>query len=198
MKVAITAVVVIASCLLTVAWAKEEVMERKNVVTMKGAPLTLMGAEVKVGQKALDFRVLSPDMSEAALGSFKGKIKLVASVPSLDTPVCDLEIKHFNEEASAMSQDVNVIFVSMDLPFAQKRFCQTFNIDKVKTFSDHRDASFGINYGVLIKETRLLARAIFIVDKEDKIRYVEYVKDLSSQPDYDAALLALKKVVSGG
>lgn len=171
-------------------------MERKGVVTFKGNPITLVGEEVKVGQKAPDFKALVADLSEAGLGTFKGKVKLIASVPSLDTPVCDLQIKRFNDEASKMSKDVAIIFISMDLPFAQKRFCQEFEINKVKTLSDHRDASFGLNYGVLIKELRLLARAIFIVDKDDKVTYVEYVKELGSQPDYEGALKALSASIS--
>jgi thiol peroxidase len=120
---------------------------------------------------------------------------LIAAVPSLDTPVCDTEIKRFNDEAAKISKDVVIIFVSTDLPFAQKRFCGEFNIKKVKTLSDHREASFGVDYGVLIKELRLLARAIFIVDKDDVVRYVQLVKELSSPPDYDAALAALKEVI---
>jgi len=170
-------------------------MERTNVLTVKGKAVTLIGEEVKIGQKAPGFRVLGKDLNEVGLPGFAGKIKLIASVPSLDTPVCDTEIKRFNDEASGVSKDVVIIFVSMDLPFAQKRFCQEYDIKKVKTFSDHRDADFGKNYGTLIKELRLLARAIFIVDAEDTVRYVEYVKELSSPPDYDKALAALRKLV---
>lgn len=168
-------------------------MERKNAVTLKGGPLTLEGPEMKPGQKAPDFRVLSQDMELKGLADFSGKVKLVASVPSLDTPICDTEIKRFNDEASKVSKDVVIIFVSMDLPFAQKRFCQEFDINKVKTLSDHREASFGLNYGVLIKELRLLARAIFIIGKDDKIKYIQLVKELGSPPDYNAALKALKE-----
>lgn len=170
-------------------------MERKGEVTFKGNPLTLEGAGIKQGQKAPDFQVLSQDLEPKSLADFRGKIKLIASVPSLDTPVCDTEIKRFNDEAAKVSKDVVVIFVSMDLPFAQKRFCQEFDINKVKTLSDHRLASFGLNYGVLIKELRLLGRAIFIIGKDDTVRYVQLVKELSSPPDYDAALNALKKEV---
>ncbi|MBN1526588.1 MAG: thiol peroxidase [Candidatus Omnitrophica bacterium] len=170
-------------------------MERKGEVTLKGNPLTLVGNKVAVGDKAPAFKVLSQDMKEQTLEDFKGKVKLIASVPSLDTPVCDTEIKRFNDEASRVSKDVAIIFISMDLPFAQKRFCQEFDIDNVKIFSDHRDADFGMNYGVLIKELRLLARAIFIVDKADTVRYVQLVKEVGSPPDYDAALKALKAAV---
>ncbi len=171
-------------------------MERKNAVTMKGNPLTLTGDEIKVGQKAQDFRVLNTNMEEVLLSSFKNKIKLIASVPSLDTPVCDLEIKRFNDEASKLSKDLVIIFISMDLPFAQKRFCQANDIKIVKTLSDHRDADFGQKFGVLIKELRLLARAIFILDKNDIIKYMQVVPELSSHPDYDAALAGLKTIIS--
>lgn len=170
-------------------------MERKDAVTLKGNPVTLVGEEAKVGQKAPNFKVVDQNMAEKTLDDFKGKIKLIASVPSLDTPVCDTEIKRFNDEASKLSKELAIIFISMDLPFAQKRFCQEFDINKVKTLSDHRDASFGVSFGVLIKELRLLARAIFILDKTDTIRYVEYVKEVGMPPDYNAALAALKKVL---
>ena len=167
-------------------------MERKGVVTLKGNPLTLLGEEIKVGQKAPGFVVLDSDLQEVGLDAFAGKVKLIASVPSLDTPVCDIEIKRFNEEASKISEDIVILFISVDLPFAQKRFCQSFDITKVKTFSDHKTADFGNQYGVLIKELRLLSRALFVIDKGDMISYVEYVKEVSDQPDYDSALEALK------
>jgi len=170
-------------------------LERKGVVTLKGGPLTLLGDEVKVGQKAEDFKALDSNLAEKTLVDFKGKIKLIASVPSLDTPICDMEIKRFNDEASKLSKDLAIIFISMDLPFAQKRFCQEFDINKVKTLSDHRDADFGAKFGVLIKELRLLARAIFILDKDDNVKYVEYVKELGNPPNYAAALKALKEVI---
>lgn len=169
-------------------------MERKDVVTLQGNPVTLIGEEIKVGSNAPNFKVVDADLKEVTLDKFKGKIKLIASVPSLDTPICDLQIKRFNDEASKVSKDVNIIFISMDLPFAQKRFCQAYDIKKVKTYSDHREADFGKNYGVLIKEVRLLSRAIFIVDTEDKVRYLEYVAEAASHPDYDSALGALKEI----
>ncbi len=165
--------------------------ERKNVTAFKGNPLTLVGNEVKVGQQAPDFTVLANDLSPVSLVSSKGKTRLIISVPSLDTPVCDAETRRFNEEAAKMS-GVEVLVISMDLPFAQGRFCQTAGIKNLKTLSDHRDASFGKAYGTLIKELRLDARAIFIVDPSDKVQYVEYVKEVTSHPNYDAALNALK------
>ncbi len=170
-------------------------MEQKSAVTLKGSPLTLIGNEVRPADKAPDFKALDADLKEISLYDFKGKIKIIASVPSLDTPICDLQIKRFNDEASGLSKEVAIIFVSMDLPFAQKRFCQAYDINKVKTLSDHRDADFGVKYGVLIKELRLLARAIFIVDKSDTLRYVEYVKEVTLHPNYEAALVAVKALV---
>ena len=170
-------------------------MENKNAVKVKGSPVTLIGEEIKTGQSARDFKVLNTNMEEVTLSGLKNKIKLIASVPSLDTPVCDLEIKRFNDEAAKLSKDLVIIFISMDLPFAQKRFCQANEIKIVKTLSDHRDADFGQKFGVLIKELRLLARAIFILDKNDVIKYIQIVPELSSPPDYDQALSALKNVV---
>ena len=171
-------------------------MERKNAVTLKGAGLTLQGPEIKVNEHAPAFTVLDGDLHPQTLVDFKGRVKLIASVASLDTPICDLQIKRFNDEVARVSKDIVIIFISMDLPFAQKRFCQAFDIKKVKTLSDYRDAVFGNNYGVLIKELRLLSRAIFIVDKNDTVRYVEYVKEVASHPDYEAALKALKEIVA--
>jgi thioredoxin-dependent peroxiredoxin len=169
-------------------------MERKNAVKVKGGPVTLLGEEVKAGQSAPDFMVLDNNLKEVKLSEYNGKIKLIASVPSLDTPVCDAEIHNFNKDAAGASKDVVVIFISMDLPFAQKRFCQDNDIASVKTFSDHKSADFGLKYGVLIKELRLLARAIFIIDKSGTVKYVEYVPELTSHPNYEAALSALKSV----
>ncbi len=169
--------------------------ERTGVSTMKGKPIVLLGHEVKVGQKAPDFVVQANDMSDARLSDFSGKIKLIASVPSLDTKVCDLEIRHFNQEASSLSPDIKILFISMDLPFAQKRFCSAADIKNVKAFSDHRTADLGINYGVLIKDMRLLSRAIFIIDKNDTVRYVQYVHEQGTQPDYEAALKILKSLL---
>ncbi len=162
--------------------------ERKGAVTFKGNPLTLIGPEIKVGAKAPDFQVLGDDLSAVTLQNFKGKTKLISVVPSLDTPVCDQQTRRFNEEAAKLPADVQVLTISMDLPFAQKRFCSTAGIDKIKTLSDHRDASFGQAYGTLIKELRLLTRSIFIVSPDDKVQYVEYVREVTNHPNYDAAL----------
>ncbi len=167
--------------------------ERKGAVTFKGNPLILIGPEIKVGQKAPDFKVLAGDLSEATLKNSAGKTRLISVVPSLDTPVCDMQTRRFNQEAAGWKGNIEILTISMDLPFAQSRFCATAGIDKIKILSDHRDASFGHNWGVLIKELRLLARSIFVVDSSDAVRYVEYVKELTNQPDYTAALEALKK-----
>jgi thiol peroxidase len=166
--------------------------ERKNATTLKGNSFTLIGPEIKVGQKAPEFSVLAGDLSPVTLASSKGKTRLLISVPSLDTPVCDSETRRFNEEAAKLS-GVEALVISVDLPFAQGRFCTTAGIKNVKTASDHRDTSFGKAYGTLIKELRLLSRAIFIVDANDTVQYVEYVKDVASHPNYDAALAALKQ-----
>jgi thioredoxin-dependent peroxiredoxin len=168
--------------------------ERLGIITFKGAPLTLLGDEVKVGEKARPFTVLANDLAEVTLASFAGKTKLISVVPSLDTPVCELQTKRVNEEATKLSSDIVVLTISMDLPFAQHRFCDSYKIDRVKVLSDHRDASFGLAYGVLIKELRLLARSIFILDRQDTIRYIELVKEVTTHPDYDQALAALKQI----
>jgi thiol peroxidase len=166
--------------------------ERKGVVTFKSNPLTLVGPEIKAGDKAPDFKVLAKDLSEVTLASSKGKTRLISVVPSVDTPICELQTKRFNQEASTLPSNVVVLTVSMDLPFAQTRFCGAQNTDKITALSDHRDASFGTAYGVLIKELRLLARAIFIIGADDKVEYAEYVKEVTQHPDYDKALNALK------
>lgn len=163
-----------------------------DVVTMQGNPLTLLGDEVKVGDRAPDFEVIDNDLAPVKISSFRGKICIIASVPSLDTPVCEIETKKFNEEAAGLGSDVALLTISMDLPFAQKRWCGAAGVTNVQTLSDHRDASFGTSYGVLIKELRLLARAVFVVDRDGVVRYVEVVKEITSEPDYEAALNAVK------
>ena len=183
---AIVVAMLLASC-------KENTMEKqKRTVTMKGNPLTLVGNEVIVGQPAPDFEVIANDMSSVKLSSFKGKVCIICSVPSLDTSVCDMETRRFNEEAGKLGSDVVVLTISMDLPFAQKRWCGAVGINNVQTLSDHREASFGKGYGVLIKELRLLARAVFVLDRDGVIRYMQIVSELTSEPDYEAALDAVK------
>ena len=166
-------------------------MERKGIVTFQGTPLTLMGAELRAGDQAPDFTLLDNELNEVRLSDFRGKTKVISITPSLDTPVCDMQARRFNEEAAKLPEDIVVFNVSMDLPFAISRFCTTAGIDKVKTLSDHRDASFGTAYGVLIKELRLLTRAIVILDKEDVIKYLEIVPEVTDQPDYAKAIQSI-------
>lgn len=167
--------------------------EKKGIVTMRGNPLTLVGEEVKVGNPAPDFIVLDNNLSPVKFSSYRDKICIISSVPSLDTPVCDIETRKFNEEAGRLGEDVVILTISMDLPFAQKRWCAAAGVNRVQTLSDHRDASFGTSYGVLIKELRLLARAVFLVDRKGILQYVQLVKEISKEPDYEEVLNALKK-----
>jgi len=173
----------------------EEYMERKGIVTAHGNPVTLIGPQLKVGDKAPDFAVLDRELKEVRLKDFTGKIKLISITPSLDTSVCDTQIRWFNQEAAKLPDSVVVMNISMDLPFAVGRFCTTAGIDKVKAFSDHRDASFGTNYGVLIKELRLLSRSIFIFDKDDIIRHIEIVPEITHHPDYEKAIEAVSSLI---
>ena len=168
--------------------------ERKGAVTMKGNPLTLIGNEVKIGDTAPDVILLDNGLSPVKLSSFRGKNCVLASVPSLDTPVCDMESRRFNEEAARLGADVAILIISMDLPFAQKRWCGAAGATKVQTLSDHREASFGNSFGVLIKELRLLARAVFLLDKKGTIKYIQLVKEVSQEPNYQEVLDALKKL----
>ena len=168
--------------------------ERSGAITMKGNPLTLVGEELKAGDQAPDVTLLDNELNPVQLSSFKGKVVVISAVPSLDTPVCDLETRKFNEEAANLGPDVQILTISMDLPFAQARWCAAEGVDRLTTLSDHRDASFGNAYGVLIKELRLLARCIFVVDKEGTIQYVQLVPELTSEPDYESVLEAVKKL----
>ncbi len=166
--------------------------ERTGLTTMKGNPLTLLGTEVKVGDMAPDATLVANDLSEVKLSSFKGKKVIISVVPSLDTPVCDLQTKRFNQEVSKLG-DVVVVTVSKDLPFAQKRWCAAAGATAVKTLSDYR-GNFGEIYGVLIKGLNLLARAIFVVDTTGKVRYVQLVKEVATEPDYEAVLKAVRSL----
>ena len=170
--------------------------ERTGLVTMKGQGLVLLGDEVTVGQRAPDFEVVANDLSAVKLSSFAGRVCIILSVPSLDTSVCDTMTRRFNEEAGKLREDVVILTISMDLPFAQKRWCGAVGIENVnvRTLSDHRQASFGKAYGVLIKDLRLLARAVFAVGKDDIIRYIQIVPELTDEPDYEAALNAIKQL----
>ncbi|WP_310259842.1 thiol peroxidase [Fictibacillus barbaricus] len=160
-------------------------------VTFKEKPVTLLGSQVKVGDQAPDFKVLANDMSEVTLADTKGSVRLIAAVPSVDTGVCDAEVRRFNEEASKL-ENVKVLTISVDLPFAQKRWCGAAGVENVQTLSDHKDLSFGKAYGVAIEELRLLARSVFVIDSSDKITYVEYVDEVTSHPNYEAAIEAAK------
>jgi thioredoxin-dependent peroxiredoxin len=169
--------------------------ERPGAVTFQGNPLTLLGKEVKVGEKAPDFAVLDNSLSPVSLAKYQGKVLILSAVPSLDTPVCDLETRRFNEEAAKLGGDVVVLTISMDLPFAQARWCGAAGAKHVTTLSDHKEASFGLAYGVLIKELRLLSRAVFVADRKGVIRYAELVKEITHEPDYDSALKAVQSCV---
>jgi thioredoxin-dependent peroxiredoxin len=160
-------------------------------ITFKGGPVTLLGQEVKAGDKAPDFTVLSNDLSPVTLADSKGQVRLISVVPSIDTGVCDAQTRRFNEAAAELG-NVKVLTVSVDLPFAQKRWCAAAGIEQVQTLSDHRDLSFGEAYGVAIKELRLLARAVFVVDSNDEVTYVEYVSEATDHPNYEAAIEAAK------
>jgi thiol peroxidase len=153
-----------------------------------------MGQEVKVGDKAPDFEVLDNDLKPVKFSSLPKKVYVLASVPSLDTPTCDLETSRFNQEAANFGPDIALLTISMDLPFAQKRWCGAAGVDRLQTLSDHREASFGLAYGVLIKELRLLARAVFVVDAAGLVQYVQLVKELSQEPDYEEVLRALNSI----
>ena len=169
--------------------------ERTGLVTMKGRSLTLLGDEVIIGQRAPDFEVVANDLSTVRFSSFYGKVCIISSVPSLDTSVCETMTRKFNEQATKLAEDVVVLTISMDLPFAQKRWCGAAGVYNLQTLSDHRDASFGKAYGVLIKELRLLARAVFVVDKEGIIRYMQIVEELTDEPYYQPVLEAVEELL---
>ena len=168
--------------------------ERQGVITIHGNPLTLVGDEIKVGAPAPDVELLDNDLNPVKLSAFRGKVLVIASVPSLDTPVCDMETRRFNDEAANLGADIALVTISMDLPFAQKRWCGAAGVKNLQTLSDHRQADFGMAYGVLIKELRLLARAVFIVDQQGTVQYVQLVKEVTNEPNYEEVLQALNTV----
>lgn len=170
--------------------------ERPGAVTSKGNPLTLVGAPVHVGDPAPEFTALKGDLSPFTLADVKGQVTIINSMPSLDTSVCANQARRFNVEASVLGTDVKILAVSMDLPFAQGRFCTTEGIANVTTLSDHRDASFGQAWGLLIKELRLLARAVAVVDRAGVIRHLQLVPEIGEEPDYDAALEVVRELFS--
>lgn len=169
--------------------------ERTGLITIHGNPLTLLGNPVNVGDRAPAFAALDNDLNPKTLADFSGKVLLITSVPSLDTPVCDVETRRFNTDAGKLGANVHMLTISMDLPFAQKRWCAAAGIDHLTTLSDHRDASFGMAWGVLIKELRLLARAVFVVDASGVVKYTELVPEVTHEPNYEAALAAAKALV---
>ena len=166
----------------------------KNI-TFKGTPLVLAGRILTIGKTAPDFKAASQDLKEKSLADFKGRIKIINSFPSLDTPVCDLQVKEFNKRAAGLSADIVILGISKDLPFAQKRFCDNFDIKNVTILSDYRTSSFGISYGILIRELNLLARAAFIIDKNDVLRYVQIAPEITSTLDYEDILKNLEDII---
>ena len=166
--------------------------ERTGIVTSKGKPVTLLGPEIRVGDPAPDFTVVDTSLSPVTLGDFREKVKVISSVPSLDTAVCDVETRRFNQEAASLGENVVVLTISLDLPFAQKRWCAAAGVDRVKVLSDYQDRSFASAYGVLIRESKLLSRSIFVVDGKDVVRYVQHVPEIGQEPDYGAVLAAVK------
>lgn len=166
--------------------------KRTGVVTFAGGPITLVGPEVKVGQQAPDFTVLSNDLQPKTLKDYEGKVKVISVVPSLDTGVCDAQTRWFNQDATSLSEDVVVLTISMDLPFAQKRWCGAEGIENAIMLSDYFDHSFGRDYGLLMNEWHILARAVFVLDSDNIVRYVEYVDNINSEPDFEAAISAAK------
>ncbi len=170
--------------------------EHSGLITMKGSPLTLLGRQLKVGDAAPEAELRDNDLNKVKITSYRGKVCVISTVPSLDTPVCDMETRRFNQEAADLGDDVVIVTVSMDLPFAQKRWCGAAGVDRVVTLSDYYDASFANSYGVLIKELRLLARAVFVVDKKGVVQYVQLVKEVATEPNYDEVIGAVKRLIN--
>ena len=169
--------------------------ERKGIITFKGNPMTLLGPELKTGERAPGFTVVDTGLNQVTLATYAGKIKVISAVPSLDTPVCDVETRRFNQEAASLPDNVAVLTVSLDLPFAQKRWCGAAGIDRVTTLSDYQERSFAAAYGVLIKELKLLSRSIFVIDAQDTIRYIQHVPEVTQEPDYAAVLAAVRTLI---
>jgi len=166
--------------------------ERSAIVTFRGNPVTMLGPELKVGDKAPDFCIVDQQLNPVTLADTEGKTRIISTVPSLDTPVCDAETRRFNQEAAQLPGNIVILMVSMDLPFAQKRWCAAAGVDRVMTLSDYQESSFGFAYGVLIKELKLLSRSIFVVDANDTICYIQHVPEITEEPDYAAVLGAAR------
>ncbi len=169
--------------------------KKTGIITFKGNPMTLLGPELKCGMAAPDFKVVNNALQPVSLADSKGKVRLITVVPSLDTPVCDAMTRKFNVEAAQLPDNVMVYTISLDLPFAQKRWCGNAGIEKVLTLSDYQDRSFGLNYGLLIDELKLLARAVLVIDQNDKLSYLEIVQEVTAEPDYTAALAATRALL---
>ena len=185
-----------SGCLCCCSMQGEEKMnftETDNLVTMRGKPVVLLGRQLSKGDAAPDFKVVDGGFKPVKLSDFKGKVCLISAVPSLDTKVCSLQTKRFNSEMAAMPSNVVVMTISMDLPFAQKRFCETEKVDRILVLSDHVWQDFGTHYGVLIKDMGLLARAVFVVGQDETIVYKQIVPEMSQEPDYDGALGAVRQ-----
>ncbi len=168
--------------------------ERAHTITMHGNPLTLAGTEISMGVAAPDAELLDNALNPVRLSDYRGKVVVISSVPSLDTPVCDMQTRRFNSEAAGLGDDVVILTISMDLPFAQKRWCGAAGVDQVITLSDHREAAFGLAFGLLIMELRLLGRAVLVLDREGTVRYHQLVKEVSEEPDYESALAAIREL----
>lgn len=173
-----------------------ELKERKDAVTFKGNPITLIGNEIKEGDTAPDFTVLSTNLNEVRLSDYKGKVVVIAVFPSVDTGVCALQLARFNQEAASFGNNVQLLSISADLPFALKRYCADKGIENALTVSDHKELDFGMKYGFVIKELRLLSRGTVVIDKEGTVKYIEYVPEVGEHPDYEKALEVIKKLAS--
>ena len=169
--------------------------KRTDAITLHGNPVTLVGDEIQTGRPLPDVELLNNDLKPVKLSDYRGKIVVLSVVPSLDTPVCDMQTRRFNTEAAGLSDEVVVLTISMDLPFAQKRWCGAAGVDRVTTLSDHRAAAFGQSTGLLIEELRLLARAVMVADREGVVRYYQLVKEVGEEPNYDTVLSAVKELV---
>jgi len=169
--------------------------ERTGIIQHKGVPLTLLGPELKIGQRAPEFTIVDMELKEYKLSDFKGKVVVISSIPSVDTPMCNLQTLRLNQEAEKLEDTVAVLTISWDLPFAQKRWCDEKSVSHTLVLSDYRDRAFGKAYGLIIKEKMLLARAVLVIDRQGSIQYMQIVKEQFSQPDYDKLLVALHKIM---
>jgi len=168
--------------------------KRNNVIKFAGNPMTLVGPEIKIGDKAPDFTALTPDLAPLSLSSTKGQVRVISVVPSIDTSVCDIQTRRFNEEAAKID-GLTILSISVDLPFAIKKYCATKGIENIKTLSDHKDLDFGLKYGFVIEELRLLTRGTIVIDRDDIVRHIEYVANVTDHPDYDKVIATVKKYI---